>query len=287
MISYAKGLGIIPALATNGTMIDSDIAEQIKKSGIVRAAVSLDGATAQVHNKMRQMDGCFEKAIEGIKFLRENGVPFQINITLTKSNAYQLGKVYELAESLGAAALHIFMLVPVGCGESLAETDMLSPSEYEQKLIEIIKLDSLGKLQVKVTCGPHYERVVRQQNIHNPSLQTAKVNTDSPGRAPGSRPSKGCLAGLGVLFVNHQGDVFPCGYLPINCGNILKTPLAEIWYSNKDLAKMRDSDELEGKCGVCDYKKVCGGCRARAYAATGNYMTEEPYCEYVPPPMTV
>ncbi|MBL7153555.1 MAG: radical SAM protein [Phycisphaerae bacterium] len=282
LIGHARQAGLTPALASNGTLIDSAVAERIRTSGIARVSVSLDGATAEVHNKLRRLEGSFERALEGIGRLREKDVPFQINITLTRHNAHQLQDVYELVKSLGAVALHIFMLVPVGCGQTIAETDMLSPEQYEKMLIEICRLDGLGELQVKVTCGPHYERVIRQQGLY----KSRKGKTHPGGKVPG-RPahgsSRGCLAGLGVLFVGHQGDVFPCGYLPVNCGNILEIRLADIWRDNKDLARMRDSDGLEGKCGLCGYKQLCGGCRARAYAATGNYMAEEPFCAYIPP----
>jgi len=284
LIFYAKSLGITPALATNGTMVDAATAQKIVDSGVVRVAVSLDGATAGVHNRLRKLEGSFEKALGGIRQLHQKNMPFQINITLTRHNAGQLNDVYELAKSLGAAALHIFMLVPVGCGQVLAETDMLSPQEYEQKLIEICQLDGLGQLQVKVTCGPHYERVIREQGLYKNRMKTGGVGGgDAPGREGHKGPSRGCLAGLGVIFVGHQGDVFPCGYLPVNCGNILKESLSQIWQNNKDLARMRDDSGLEGECGVCSYKQVCGGCRARAYAATGNYMAQEPFCAYIPP----
>ncbi|MBN2589438.1 MAG: radical SAM protein [Sedimentisphaerales bacterium] len=273
LISYAKSLNLIPALATNGTLIDSGIASRIKNSGVMRVSVSLDGADAETHNKLRCMEGSFERALEGINHLHENNVPFQINLTLTKHNAHQLKDVYKLAESLGAVALHIFVLVPVGCGLSLEHTDMLTPIEYEQKMLEIYELEKLARLQVKVTCGPHYERIVRQQGDSS--------NTQA-GHGRGAK-SRGCLAGLGVIFVGHQGDVFPCGYLPVNCGNILQDKLEDIWYNNKDLARMRDSNNLEGKCGICGYRHICGGCRGRAYAATGNYMAQEPFCAYVPP----
>jgi radical SAM protein with 4Fe4S-binding SPASM domain len=286
LVSQARSLRIIPALATNGTLIDATIAEQIHKSGIARVSVSLDGATAEVHNKLRKLEGSFEKAIEGIGHLREKKVPFQINITLTKHNAWQLEDIYELAKSLGAVAVHIFMLVPVGCGQSLAETDMLSPEQYEQKLLDICKLDGQGEIQMKVTCGPHYERVIRQQGLYKSRMEAGHGRGDVPGRSGHRGASRGCLAGLGVLFVAHQGDVFPCGYLPVKCGNILKEKLADIWYGSKDLARMRDSNELEGKCVVCGYRQVCGGCRGRAYAGTGNYMAEEPFCAYVPPEAT-
>lgn len=274
LISRARSLGIIPALATNGTLIDSTVAERIRETGVMRVSVSLDGATAEVHNKLRQLSGSFEKAIEGIGHLREQKVPFQINMTLTRHNAHQIEDVYNLAKSLGAVAVHIFMLVPVGCGQSLADTDMLSPKQYEQKMLDICKLDGRGELQLKVTCGPHYERVTREQGVSS----HMKASRSGHGGA-----SRGCLAGIGVLFVGHQGDVFPCGYLPVRCGNVLEDKLSDIWYNNKDLARMRDSNQLEGKCGICGYRQICGGCRGRAYAATGNYMAEEPFCAYVPP----
>ncbi|MGD2094886.1 MAG: radical SAM protein, partial [Phycisphaerales bacterium] len=124
LINHAKSAQIISALATNGTLIDKAVAEQIHNSGIARVAVSLDGATAEVHDKLRQLEGSFEKAMQGIEYLRQKQVPFQINITLTKHNAGQLNDIYELAKSVGAVAVHIFMLVPVGCGQVLAETDM-------------------------------------------------------------------------------------------------------------------------------------------------------------------
>ena len=315
LVGKARSLGITPALATNGTLVDGGVAEDIRDSGIARVAVSLDGATAEVHDKLRRVETSFERAIEGIGHLRDKNVPFQINITLTKHNAHQLQDVYELAKSLGAVAVHVFMLVPVGCGQVLAQTDMLSPQQYERMLVEICRLDARGELQIKVTCGPHYERIIREQGLYKARIQAPRAPGGGgkgrkadpvPGRnSHGS--SKGCLAGLGVLFVSHKGDVFPCGYLPIDCGSILETRLArprtgrlacpsagrlarpnigglaDIWHKSKDLARMRDSEGLEGKCGVCGYRQVCGGCRARAYAATANYMAEEPFCAYIPP----
>jgi len=283
LVAQAREAGITPALATNGTLIDAAAAERIRESGIVRVAVSLDGATADVHNKLRQLEGSFERALEGIRQLRDKSVPFQINITLTKHNAGQLEEIYELAKSQGATAVHIFMLVPVGCGQVLAETDMLSPQQYEQMLLEICRLDSRSEIQMKVTCGPHYERVIRQQGLYQARKAAPRTGGSVPGRTGHGGPSRGCLAGLGILFVGHQGDVFPCGYLPVKCGNVLENKLADIWRSSEDLARMRDSGALEGKCGVCGYRDVCGGCRARAYAATGNYMAEEPFCANIPP----
>jgi len=282
LVGKARQQGISAALATNGTLIDSDKARQIHDKGVARVSVSLDGATADVHDQMRQIPGAFEKAIEGTRHLRDHGVPFQINVTLTKLNAGQLEDIYELARSLGAMAVHIFMLVPVGCGQVLAETDMLSPQEYERILRQVYTLESRGQIQIKVTCGPHYERVRREQGLHKAQQAVGHPVGPVPGASGHGVHSRGCLAGLGVLFVSHRGDVYPCGYLPVHCGNILEERLIEIWDENKDLARMRDVAALEGKCGLCSYKQVCAGCRARAFGMTGNYMAEEPFCAYLP-----
>jgi AdoMet-dependent heme synthase len=269
LIRHAQQAGLIVALATNGTLIDAGIAEKISDSGLSRVSVSIDGATADIHNKQRCSQDAFELALKGIKHLRDKNTDFQINVTLTKTNAEQTEALYNLAESLGASALHFFMLVPVGCGRVLAETDMLSPQQYEQKLIQIHQLENRRRLQIKVTCGPHYQRVIRQQQSQN-------------SKAMSQHSSRGCLAGLGVLFVGHQGNVYPCGYLPVKCGNVLNEPLLEIWQNNKDLLCMSNSDNLGGKCGICGYRYICGGCRARAYAASGDYMGQEPFCTYIP-----
>jgi len=283
LVRHARAGGIIPALATNGTLVDWAVARQIRDGGITRVAVSLDGATAEVHDGLRKVEGAFAGAIEGIKHLDEAGVAFQINVTLTRHNVAQLEGVYELARSLGAVALHIFLLVPVGCGQVLAETDMLSAQQYEQALVRICEFDEREQLEVKVTCAPHYERIIREQGLYQRRGVSAKSGRAFSGRGGHGGQSRGCLAGLGVLFVGHQGDVFPCGYLPIPCGNVVRQRLCDIWFNNEDLARIRDSNRLEGKCGICSYRHVCGGCRGRAYGKTGNYMAEEPFCAYIPP----
>jgi len=286
LIGYARGRDIRAALATNGTLVDERVARKIKDSAVARVSVSLDGATPAVHDRLRQLDGSFAQALAGIRCLAHQGVPFQINVTLTKHNAHQIEDVYELAKTLGAAAVHVFMLVPVGCGQVLAETDMLSPQHYEDMLVSICRLEARGEIEIKVTCGPHYERVKRQQGLDKTGRASARLHPAAPGAHPNGTTARGCLAGLGVLFVGHQGDVFPCGYLPVRCGNILERPLADIWRGSADLARLRDTDALEGKCGACGYRALCSGCRARAFAARGNYMAEEPFCVYVPPEAT-
>jgi radical SAM protein with 4Fe4S-binding SPASM domain len=289
LIHYAAAKGLKCALATNGTLINQEIADKIKAAGVERVSVSLDGATGEIHNKLRKLEGSFEAAITGIGCLRQSGVPFQINMTLTRHNTHQLDDIFILAEKLGAVAVHLFMLVPVGCGEEFAQEDMLSSVEYEQLLERVAKKQQTGRLEVKVTCGPHYERIIREQKLTGKSEDRSDLSgsgqNQCPDGHPGSKPgsmSKGCLAGSGVLFVGHNGEVFPCGYLPVHCGSILQIPLVRIWEDSADLAKMRDPEQLKGKCGICGYRTVCGGCRARAFAATNDYMEAEPMCMYIP-----
>ena len=262
LIQAARHKQIKIALATNGTLIDASVAAQIKAAGLERVAVSLDGVTASVHNGMRSQEGAFEAALQGIAHLRACQVPFQINMTVTRHNAGQLDEMFILANTLGAAAVHFFMLVPVGCGSEIPCSDRLTAAEYEQLLTHIAEVETTCGVDIKVTCAPHYERIRRTLN------------------RPSRHGTKGCLAGLGVLFVSHRGQVFPCGYLPVECGRIYDTPLERIWLHSTDLARMRDTEQLKGPCGICEYRFVCGGCRARAFAATGDYMQSEPLCEY-------
>ena len=291
LIDYGVAQKVKCALASNGTLIDQTISRKIKSAGIERVSISLDGATSEIHNKLRLQEGSFEAALNGIQCLNDCDVPFQINMTITRHNSHQMDDIFVLAEKLGAIAVHLFMLVPVGCGEEFAEEDMLSADEYELLLKRVAHKEQDGQLEVKVTCGPHYERVIREEKISNkPSADQSKPHHAEQNRCPGGHPgpkhgpmSKGCLAGSGVIFVGHSGDVFPCGYLPVNCGNVLQASLETIWSGSEDLARMRDTHQLKGKCGVCGYRNVCGGCRARAFAATNDYMEQEPMCTYIPP----
>jgi MoaA/NifB/PqqE/SkfB family radical SAM enzyme len=245
LVGYAASQDLKCALATNGTLIDPVVAKQIKANGVERVSISLDGATSDIHNKLRLQEGSFEAALNGIQCLNDCDIPFQINMTITRHNAHQLDNIFVLAEKLGAVAVHLFMLVPVGCGEEFAEEDMLSPEEYECLLEQVSQKEFGGRLEVKVTCGPHYERVVREQSKTSDSSQACAAG-GHPGHKHG-HVSKGCLAGSGVLFVGHSGDVFPCGYLPINCGNVLQIPLEQIWTGSTDLARMRDTHQLKDK----------------------------------------
>lgn len=267
--------GLTVSLASNGTLIDAAAAVKIRDAGIARCSISLDGAASETHDVFRRLPGSFAAALQGIEHLKAAGVPFQLNTTIANHNVHQLARLYRLAVDLGAVAFHVFMLVPVGCGVEIAEDQMLSPQRYEEVLNEFYDLSQRGDLQTKATCAPHYYRVLRQRT----RAEGRRVTFETHGMAAVTR---GCLAGTAVCFVSHNGDVFPCGYLPVSAGNIRRQHFGEVWRHSPLFATLRDLDKLQGKCGRCEYRQVCAGCRARAYHATGDFMAEEPFCLYEP-----
>ncbi len=272
---YATGKGLRTALATNGTLIDEAVAGSIKKSGIARVSISIDGVNAGSHDAFRGVDGAFDRALHGARLLKKAGVDFQFNTTITKRNVDQIDDILELALREKASALHIFMLVPVGCGIELAESDMISDKKYEEVLHWFYARSREVNIEFKATCAPHYYRIVRQMA----KKEGRALSFETDGMASMTR---GCLAGTGVCFISHRGEVQPCGYLPVSAGNVLTTPFADIWENSELFLTLRDFKKLKGKCGICEYRGVCGGCRARAYSATGDYLGEEPYCLHKP-----
>ncbi len=272
---YAVSKGLSVALATNGTLVDDETAKKIVDAGIARVSISFDGADAKTHDEFRKIPGSFERSIAGFKRLKDLGMSMQINCTIAKHNVEQIDDLYNMAVKMGADAIHIFMLVPVGCGVQIADDQMLHPKKYEEVLNHFYDLSKEAKIQTKATCAPHYFRIMRER---------AKEEgiTISPKTHGMAAMTKGCLAGTGVCFVSHKGEVFPCGYLPVEAGHVRKQKFVDIWNDSPVFQKLRDPELLEGKCGACEYKKVCEGCRARAFYDTGNYLAEEPYCIYQP-----
>jgi radical SAM protein with 4Fe4S-binding SPASM domain len=319
---YATDKGLRVALATNGTLVTKDVARMIVDAGVRRVSISLDGADALTHDSFRGIPGAFEAAVRGLRNLKALGMSVQINMTIARHNAHQLPDVLQLARNLGADALHTFLLVPVGCGVDIAAEQMVPPEEYERMLNWFYDQSLVGGIELKATCAPHYFRVARQRRAadrrnaeqlasiapapaHKAPDHTSIGPTDMtmPGSTgialkpqgigqpvghPGGHPSdlnamtKGCLAGTGVCFISHEGEVYPCGYLPVVAGDLRKQTFADIWENSTVFHELRDTSGLKGKCGCCEFRNVCMGCRARAYAATGDFMDEEPFCVYQP-----
>ncbi len=322
---YATEKGIRVALATNGTLVTKEVARMIVDAGVRRVSISLDGADPETHDTFRGIPGAFNAAVQGLKNLKALGMSVQINMTIARHNAKQLPEVLELAKSLGADALHTFLLVPVGCGVDIAAEQMVPPEEYEAMLNWFYDRSLEGGIELKATCAPHYFRVARQRRVadrkaaeaaakatatHDPAaigptdmMMPGSTGIEFTGRPaspqahrdakpasghPGGHPSdmnamtKGCLAGTGVCFISHEGEVFPCGYLPAKAGDLREQTFADIWENSVVFNQLRDAGNLKGKCGCCEFRNICMGCRARAYAASGDYLAEEPFCVYQP-----
>lgn len=273
--SYGTSKGLRMCVATNGTQLTLENAQRLKSSGVQRISVSIDGAYAESHDTFRRQSGAFAACLAGIENAKAAGIPFQINTTITKHNQEQIPAILEMAERLGAVALHIFLLVPTGCGKEIADEEMISPQEYEEILNWFYDKSKEVKIGLKATCAPHYFRIMRQRA----AAEGIKITPETHGF---EAMTKGCLAGTGVCFISQRGDVYPCGYLPLTAGNVREQAFPEIWKHSELFQTLRDDSKLEGKCGPCEFKNVCTGCRARAYATTGNYLTEEPYCVYTP-----
>lgn len=273
--SYGTSLGLRMVMAPNGTLLTETMAQKMAESGIQRISISLDGAVKENHDRFRGVDGAFEGALRGIENAKKAGIEFQINTTITKANLEEIPKIQELAVALGAVAHHIFLLVPTGRGKYLIDQE-ISAEQYEDTLNWFYDQRDKTPLQLKATCAPHYYRILRQRAKEDGK----KVTFESHGL---DAVTRGCLGGTGFCFISHQGVVQPCGFLNLNCGDITKTPFDQIWHGSKEFLSLRNFDELGGKCGACEYRKVCGGCRARAYEATGDFMAQEPLCSYTPP----
>ena len=271
---YGTDKGLKMVMAPNGTLITKKYAAKMADSGIKRISISLDGATKKSHDSFRGVNGAFESAIRGINLAKEAGIEFQINTTITKTNIDQIPKIQELAIKLGAVAHHIFLLVPTGRGKYIVDHE-ISADEYERTLNWFYDQREKTPLQLKATCAPHYYRILRQRA----KKEGKSVSFKTHGL---DAVTRGCLGGTGFCFISHTGVVQPCGFLHLNCGDITLTSFADIWNNSDIFLSLRDFDKLKGKCGRCEYKKVCGGCRARAYEATGDYLGEEPLCSYQP-----
>ena len=274
LVSYANDKGLRCVMAPNGTLITAEIARRMKEVGIQRCSISIDGPDAATHDEFRGEKGAFEQALRGIQYLKDAGIEFQINSTVTKSNLHNFKHIFKLAEQLGASAWHIFLLVPTGRGADIL-AQVITAEEYETVLNWFYDFRKTTKMQLKATCAPHYFRVMRQRA----KAEGVAVTPDTFGL---DAMSRGCLGGIGFCFISHSGMVQPCGYLDLDCGNVLETPFPEIWANTTWFKKFRDQKAYKGKCGPCEYHKVCGGCRARAYTMSGDPMKPEPLCSYEP-----
>jgi len=271
---YGTERGLRMVMATNGTLLTPVIAERIRSSGIQRVSISLDGANAEEHDKFRQVQGAYQASLKGIEILKEAGIEFQVNTTITKHNYRRCREILDSVMHLGAVAHHLFLLVPTGRAREMADQE-IDALEYEKLLLWFNQMQKKVPIHLKATCAPHFYRILRQE-AHK---RGEKVDFQTYGL---DAVTRGCLGGISFCFISYKGMVQPCGYLELKCGNLKEESFETIWANSQVFDRLRDFSAYKGKCGRCEYVKFCGGCRARAFEATGDFMTEEPLCMYQP-----
>jgi heme b synthase len=273
---YGTERGLRICLATNGTLVNDDICEKIKVSGIKIVSLSLDGSEETVHDDFRNQKGAFAGTIHAAQLFREHGIEFIINSSFTKRNQEEIPKTYKLAKELGATAWYMFMIVPTGRGEEIMN-ELISKEDYEEVLEWHYQMEKNEKeMLVRPTCAPHYYRIVLQKSKEEGTKFERRTLKFSTGGA------KGCIAGQLIALINVDGDVLPCSYFPKPAGNIKVQSFKDIWENSELFKELRNFKRYKGKCGSCEYVSVCGGCRARAYSVYGDYLEEEPFCGYMP-----
>jgi radical SAM protein len=279
LIGHARSRGVRVSLTPSATpLLTREIVVRLKEAGLARLAVSMDGAGAETHDAFRGMSGSFARTLDAIRWGNEIGLPTQINTTFSRRNIGEIDEIVALMESLKITLWSVFFLVPTGRGKL---NDLLSAEEFEQAFAKIYTLSKTASFDIKTTEAQHYRRFVLQQRAaeRRAGLEGAKSDKveDSIGRAP-----RGLNDGKGFMFVSHTGEVFPSGFLPISEGNIRQQSLSLIYRESPLFRGLRDTSKLEGKCGACEFKEICGGSRAQAYSLTGDPHGEERCCGYIP-----
>ena len=281
LIEHARSVGVRVSLTPSATpLLTRNVIQRLKRSGLARLAVSLDGSYREVHDAFRGMSGSFDRTMEAIEWANEVELAAQINTTFSRSNVADFDNIAALMETKRIALWSVFFLVPTGRGK-IAE--LLSADEFERVFAKLYQLSKRAHFHIKTTEAQHYRRYMLQQQVaerrnggEQGAHDTAKVQ-DTIGRAP-----RGLNDGKGFVFVSHLGEVFPSGFLPFSAGNVRSDSLNGIYRESSIFQQLRDDSQLGGKCGACEYRHICGGSRARAYALTGDPLAEESCCSYVP-----
>jgi AdoMet-dependent heme synthase len=256
--------------------VTDDICRKIKDAQIKMVSLSLDGAKAETHDNFRNQQGAFNGTMNAIKLFKKHAIPFLVNSSFTIRNRKEIPAIYRLVKSLGATAWYMFMIVPTGRGEEIME-ELIPEDVYDEILewhYEVEKQEN--ELLMRPTCAPHYYRIVRQKDKEEGERHKRRSLQFSTGG------SKGCLAGQLICLIDVDGEVQPCSYFAKSAGNVKTTPFRTIWEESKLFLQLRDFKGYKDNCGKCEYVGVCGGCRARAYSMTGDFLAQEPFCSYVP-----
>ena len=271
-------MGTIPAATP---LLTEDVVRRLRDAGLDQMALSLDFPSPELHDGFRGVPGAFARTMEAADWAHRHGLPLQINTTVCGRSLPFLDEMAQLVEELGIVFWEVFFLVPMGRGVMLGG---LSPEECEATFELIHAVQRRASFVVKVTEAPHYRRHVAEREAvprADDTMPQLLQRSEGPGGTVGLAP-RGVNAGNGFAFVSHVGDVFPSGFLPLHAGNVREQPLADIYRRSELFRELRDPDRLLGRCGHCEYRRICGGSRSRAFALTGNHLATDPWCGYEP-----
>jgi radical SAM protein len=289
LVAYATAKGVHASMTPSATpLLTRGAIGRLKDCGLARLAVSLDGSTAEIHDAFRRVDGSYQCTLDAIRWAREIGLPVQVNTTITRRNLEDYDAMVSLLETLDIVLWSVFFLVPTGRGQS---ADQITAEEFESVFAKLYRTTAHVRFDIKTTEAQHYRRYLLQRRVAEKNAGIVNTRTFLPaaqafpaalGGDGVSRAPRGLNDGKGFVFISHMGEVFPSGFLPVSGGNIRCTPLADIYRNSPLFQSLRDTSQLKGKCGECEYKEICGGSRSRAYAASGDVLAEEPCCAYTP-----
>ena len=273
LIRYSVKIGLRTNVTPSATpLLTAEAIDGFKAAGVSRMAISVDGPDAASHDDFRGIPGTFDRAMFALRHARDIGLDTQFQTTVTRRNMTRLPEIAEICKEVRSRMWSLFFLIVTGrAGEG---DDLLAP-EYEQVFAYMYELSKTAPFGIKTTEAMHYRRYVAQR-------MKAEHGARSEAAKDVAFRTSGVSDGKGFVFVSHQGEIFPSGFLPVSGGNVLKDSLTDV-YRNSDLFKqLRDTTQREGKCGICEYQKTCGGSRSRAYALTGDFLAEDPRCVYQP-----
>ena len=264
---YAARTGFLVVMGTNGVLLNDETVQRMSDHGVTGAGISLDAVDPVNHDKFRGMEGAWEGTMNGVEALKRANLDFLVQTSVTQWNYDEIPQIVDFAYELGAKVFNLYFLVRTGRGKTVMD---ITPAQYERMLSTLFELQAKyrGKMLVAAKCAPHYKRVIYEQQSDSPFLQ--------------AYPSGTCPCGIYYCRITPEGDLTPCPYMPVSVGNLKTESFATLWNRSKVFQELRDRKLLEGKCGACEFRDVCGGCRARAYALTDNYLAEDPSCEYQP-----
>jgi len=257
----AAEAGIWVVMGTNGVLITDRVAAKMVECGVKGVGISIDSLEPEKHNAFRGGPNAWEHSVRALEICRAHGLQVLVQTTVMEMNRAEIPRLLEFTRAKGAWSFNLYFLVKTGRGQDLND---LSAAQTEELLADLVDAQALYKpMLVRAKCAPHFKRIAYERGV-------------------GGLESGGCMAGTQYCRITPGGDVTPCPYMELTTGNLREQSFTEIWRSSPVFLQLRQAHNLKGRCGACEFRQMCGGCRCRAYAAYGDFLQEDPACSYRP-----